>query len=149
MDQSGFMPWARSSLLLHLLNWEISLFDSTIAVSCGTAYRTGRRPQSSVVLSLLNSDHFYVWQHNCCGLRNGPADWEKNEEFSCKADGDLKCSVPNSCCTDQKVGWFGKFRWSLNGENFREKAALNFLRLTDCCTYCECHVFGERHLWSF
>ena len=77
--------------------------DSAIVVDCRKVLRTGRRTRSTLVLTLLNSYIFYVSQHDCCGLREGPSDWEKNEEFSCKADGDRKCSVPNSCCTDQKV----------------------------------------------
>jgi ABC-type transport system involved in multi-copper enzyme maturation permease subunit len=37
----------------------------------------------------------------CCGL-NGPADWDRNANFSCSnLDSPLNCAVPESCCVEQ------------------------------------------------
>ena len=68
--------------MLHLLNRDICFLGSTTVAVCLMGQQTRRRTRSALVLPLLNSDFLFVWQHDYCGLRDSPSDWEKNPEYS-------------------------------------------------------------------
>lgn len=39
----------------------------------------------------------------CCGLKS-PADWNRNENYTCKADSPNACALPDSCCKNIRQG---------------------------------------------
>jgi len=40
----------------------------------------------------------------CCGLNEGPLDWNMNEDYKCGGSGNFSCKIPDSCCKEYSEG---------------------------------------------
>ena len=77
----------------------------------GERERERERIFSSLSHSLISSLLLFPASQflECCGLNNGPHDWELNAYFNCTDDARVftRCSVPFSCCTNVRCAVVG------------------------------------------